>query len=79
MEKLQCVATTRYCLQFIAKYLKECYSLKPEANISDYEELFRMAADLCDLPIKHIRLIFLMRFLYFFLLDNSLKSLKCYY
>lgn len=55
IEKLRNVATARYCLQTTAKYLRECYSVKPESNGSVYEEIFRMTAMLCDLPINHIR------------------------
>lgn len=57
MEKIRSVATARFCLQIISKHLKECYSLNPKSNSDVYEELFRMAAVLCDLPIKHIRSI----------------------
>lgn len=55
MEKIRSVAAARFCLQIIAKHLKECYSLSPKSNRDVHEELFRMAAVLCDLPIKHIR------------------------
>lgn len=55
IEKLRNVATARYCLQTTAKYLKECYSVKPESNGSVYEEIFQLTTVLCDLSINHIR------------------------
>lgn len=55
MERIRSVATARFCLQIIAKHLRECYSLNPISKSDVYEERFRMAAVLCDLPIKHIR------------------------
>lgn len=55
IEKLRNVATARYCLQTTAKYLKECYSVKPESNGSVYEEIFQLTTLLCDLSINHIR------------------------
>lgn len=55
IEKLINVATARYCLQTTAKYLKECYSVKPESNGSVYEEIFQLTTVLCDLSINHIR------------------------
>lgn len=55
IEKLRNVATARYCLQTTAKYLKECYSVKPESNGSVYEDIFQLTTVLCDLSINHIR------------------------
>lgn len=55
MERIRSVATARFCLQIIAKHLRECYSLNLISKSDVYEERFRMAAVLCDLPIKHIR------------------------
>lgn len=55
IEKLRNVAIARYCLQTTAKYLKECYSVKPESNSSVYEEIFQLTTVLCDLSINHIR------------------------
>lgn len=55
IEKLRNVATARYCLQTTAKYLKECYSVKPESNGSVYDEIFQLTTVLCDLSVKHIR------------------------
>lgn len=55
IEKLRNVATARYCLQTTAKYLKECYAVKPESNGSVYEEIFQLTTVLCDLSINHIR------------------------
>lgn len=55
IDKLRNVATVRYCLQTTAKYLRECSSLKSESHSTVYEEIFRMTAVLCDLPIDHIR------------------------
>lgn len=55
IEKLRNVAAARYCLQTTAKYLKECYSVKPESNRSVYEEIFQLTNVLCDLSINHIR------------------------
>lgn len=55
VEKLRNIAAARFCLQTTAKYLKECYTPFPELNGSVCEEMFRIAAVLCDLPINHIR------------------------
>lgn len=55
MVKLRSVATVRYCLQSTAKYLRECYSSNSETNSCEYDDVFKMAADLCNLPINHIR------------------------
>lgn len=76
MEKIRSVATARFCLQIIAKHLKECYSLNTKSNSDVYEELFGMAAVLCDLPIKHIRSILtkIPSKSFFFFKDTFLKE-----
>lgn len=55
IEKIQCVATARFCLQCSAKYIKECYLNAADSYSSLHDEVFRMTARLCNTPIKSIR------------------------
>lgn len=55
IEKIQCVATARFCLQCTAKYLQECYSGTADSNSNLHGEVFNLASRLCNLPIKFIR------------------------
>ncbi|XP_062570766.1 E3 ubiquitin-protein ligase RNF213-like isoform X2 [Saccostrea cucullata] len=59
IDKIQSIAAARFCLEMIAKYLKESYSSKSVSEKRWFEELFRKAAILCDLPIDHLRVFLL--------------------
>lgn len=58
VDKIKFIATARFGLQITAKYLYLRFTTTLEGKeVAMCNDLFQMAAKLCDSPLEHIRLI----------------------